>query len=97
MRENWGVDVLDEVFAKKVGAFFVKFNLNPLRHASYNAFRLAANRNGWLPGDKDYRTETEKLSDLIEINDLSSRDVRREIGQRHREILNAGPEHPPHK
>jgi hypothetical protein len=97
MKTNWNVDVLDETFARRVGDYFVKFNKDPLRHKSYDEFRLIANRNGWLPGDGDYRTDSEKLSDLIEINDTTDRDVRLEIGRRHREILENSPPLPLHK
>ena len=86
MRVNWGVDVMTEEMARRVGDYFVKFNLNPLRHQSYDNFRLAANRNGWLPGDRDYRTEREKLDALMETANLNDRDVRRDIALRSQEL-----------
>ena len=87
MKTCWGLDVMTEDMARRVGAYFVKWNLSPLRHASYDQARRAFSRQGFF-GEGDYRTESEKLSDLIGDADLSNRDVRKDIGLRTRELTN---------
>ncbi len=85
MYRNWGVSITPEL-AQKAGDFFVKTNRNPLRHKSYDNFRLEANLRRWLPDGKDYRTESEKLADLIENSDLNDRSVRLAINRKQAEI-----------
>ena len=85
MKTCWGLDVMTEDMARRVGAYFVRWNLSPLRHASYDQARRAFSKQGLL-GDGDYRTESEKLSDLIEDADLSNRDVRADLNFRTKQL-----------
>jgi hypothetical protein len=89
MRDNWNVDVLVPAITKFTGEFFMRGNLNPLKHQNYDKARVALAKAGLLgPGDhQQWMLETEKVSELLEAApDISSFEARRDIARRMRAI-----------
>jgi hypothetical protein len=74
-------------------------NQNPLRHETWNICRRVFTKNGWMlkPDGSMLLTEREKLSDLCDTQDISNRDVRRQINLKNRELLESEPAFAPHK
>lgn len=85
--EKWhGLDVLTPKITKFAGDWFLRWNKNPLTPKNYDELRRVLNRLGYL-GPNDYRTQEEKLSEIVENASLDDRDFRKALAQQTREIV----------
>jgi len=95
LKRNFNYDFPIEKFTMKVADFLQRWNLSPFRYDSYDKVRISFVKQGLFA--PHMLTEAERLSLLIEDADLNNFEVRRDIGRRHREILQAGPPIPVHR
>jgi hypothetical protein len=73
LQEKWGFNFYavpnSENLVRKVGDYIVKWNLSPLRHATFDQIRRAFSKLGYFTSPDgqilDLRLESEKLDDLI--------------------------------
>jgi hypothetical protein len=90
MMKSWQFDVMTESMARRVGEYQTRWNLSPLRAATYNQIRRAFSNLGYFigpDGPRDLRLPEEILADQMENFDLSNRDVKRDIGLRTKGLM----------
>ncbi len=95
LKKNFNYDFPVDGLGMKAANFLQKWNLSPFRYESWDKIRIAFVASGDFPDTM--LTPQERLSQLIENSDTSDYSVRREIGRRQQELINAGPPLPPHK
>ena len=81
MQNDYQVNVVTEPICRFVGEYFNKWNLNPLRHASYNKARIAAARLGMFGSRpyQDFMTGDEINAEMIDSANLNDRQVRNDF------------------